>query len=87
MYRKFSKFFPLQTPYGGKDIFIGIVPMCEHHYEIIKQVFANPSQVMSKFILNIYQLKLHQYCLTKLEDRKDEEKYLRTLFELYSRLV
>ncbi|XP_037954218.1 exocyst complex component 5-like, partial [Teleopsis dalmanni] len=75
------------TPYGGKDIFIGIVPMCKHHYEIIKKVFANPTQVMSKFILNIYQLKLHQYSITKLDDKKDEEKYLRTLYELYSRTL
>lgn len=74
-------------PYSGKDIFIGIVPMCKHHYEIIKKVFANPQQVMSKFILNIYQLKLHQYAMTKLDDKKDEEKYLRTLYELYSRLA
>ncbi|XP_014093242.3 exocyst complex component 5 [Bactrocera oleae] len=75
------------TPYGGKDIFIGITPMCKHHYEIIKKVFANPAQVMSKFILNIYQLKLNQYALTKLDDKKDEEKYLRTLYELYSRTL
>lgn len=59
--------------------------MCKHHYEIIQKVFANPQQVMSKFILNIYQLKLHQYAMTKLDDRKNEEKYLRTLYELYSR--
>ncbi|XP_030370094.1 exocyst complex component 5 [Scaptodrosophila lebanonensis] len=75
------------TPYSGKDIFIGIVPLCKHHYEIIKKVFANPQQVMSKFILNIYQLKLHQYAMTKLEDKKNEEKYLRTLYELYSRTL
>ncbi|EDV53911.1 exocyst complex component 5 [Drosophila erecta] len=74
-------------PYSGKDIFIGIVPLCKHHYEIIQKVFANPQQVMSKFILNIYQLKLHQYAMTKLEDKKDEEKYLRTLYELYSRTL
>uniref|UniRef100_A0A1A9VR06 Exocyst complex component 5 n=1 Tax=Glossina austeni TaxID=7395 RepID=A0A1A9VR06_GLOAU len=75
------------TPYGGKDIFIGIVPMCKHHYEIIKKVFASPQQVMSKFILNFYQLKLHQYAMTKLEDKRDEDKYLRTLYELYSRTL
>lgn len=73
------------TSHGGKDIFIGIVPMCKYHYEIIKKVFANPQQVISKFILNIYQLKLHQYAMTKLDDKRDEEKYLRSLYELYSR--
>ncbi|XP_055906878.1 exocyst complex component 5 [Eupeodes corollae] len=75
------------TPYGGKDIYIGILPLCKHHYEIIKKVFANPNQVMSKFILNIYQLKLYQYAHTKLEDKRDEEKHLRTLYELYSRTI
>lgn len=73
------------TPYGGKDIFVGIVPMCRLHHGVIKQVFASPDQVMAKFILNIYQLKLYQYAQTKLEDRRDEDKYLKTLFELYSR--
>ncbi len=73
------------TPYGGKDVFVGIVPMCRLHYGVIKQVFASPDQVMAKFILNIYQLKLYQYAQTKLEDRRDEDKYLKTLFELYSR--
>lgn len=73
------------TPYGGKDVFVGIVPMCRLHYGVIKQVFASPDQVMAKFILNIYQLKLYQYAQTKLEDRRDDDKYLKTLFELYSR--
>lgn len=71
----------------GKDIFSGIVPMCKHHYGIIKVVFANPEQVMTKFLLNIYQLKLNQYAQTKLEDRKNEDKYLKTLFDLYSRTM
>uniref|UniRef100_A0A1B0A7H6 Exocyst complex component Sec10-like alpha-helical bundle domain-containing protein n=1 Tax=Glossina pallidipes TaxID=7398 RepID=A0A1B0A7H6_GLOPL len=64
---------------------IGIVPMCKNHYEIIKKVFAGPQQVMSKFILNFYQLKLHQYAMTKLEDKRGEDKYLKTLYEFYSR--
>uniref|UniRef100_T1GN04 Exocyst complex component 5 n=1 Tax=Megaselia scalaris TaxID=36166 RepID=T1GN04_MEGSC len=71
------------TPTGGKDIFATIPPMCRHNYEIIKQVFASPNHVMSKFILNIYQLKLNQFTATKLEDKRDEERYLKTLYELY----
>lgn len=59
--------------------------MCRHHYEIIKKVFASPDQVMAKFILNIYQLKLNQFAQTKLDDKKDDDKYLRTLYEMYSR--
>lgn len=75
------------TTYGGKDIFVGILPMCKHHHSIIKQVFSSPDQVMSKFILNIYQLKLNQFAQTKLEDKKNEEKYLKNLYDLYSRTM
>lgn len=75
------------TTYAGKDIFIGIVPMCRHHYTIIKQVFASPDQVMSKFILNIYHLKLNQFAQTKLDDKRDVDKYLKTLSEMYSRTM
>uniref|UniRef100_A0A6B2E7R4 Exocyst complex component 5 n=1 Tax=Phlebotomus kandelakii TaxID=1109342 RepID=A0A6B2E7R4_9DIPT len=75
------------STYGGKDIFGGILPMCRHHYAIIKKVFASPDQVMSKFILNIYQLKINQYAQTKLEDRRDEDKYLKTLYDMYSRTM
>lgn len=73
--------------YGEKDVYAGIIPMCRHHYAIIRKVFASPDQVMSKFILNIYQLKLYQYAETRLVDRKDDDKYLKTLYELYSRTV
>lgn len=72
------------TTYGEKGLFVQILPMCRHHYTIIKRVFSSPDQVMAKFILNIYQLKLYQYAQTKLDDRRDDDKYLRTLYELYS---
>lgn len=72
------------TTYGEKGIFIGIIPMCRHHYAIIKKVFSNPDDVMAKFILNIYHLKIKQFAQTKLEDRRDVDKYLRTLYDLYS---
>lgn len=74
------------TNYRGKDVFDSILPLCRVHYETIKKVFASPDQVMSKFILNIYQLKIHQFVSTKLtDDRKDEIKYLKTLHYLYLR--
>ncbi|KFB53571.1 AGAP004147-PA-like protein [Anopheles sinensis] len=75
------------TTYGGRDVFEGIVPMCHKHYKIIQQVFSAPDKVISKFILNIYQLKINQFVQTKLDDRKDENKYLKTLSELYSRTL
>uniref|UniRef100_A0A182PPY7 Exocyst complex component 5 n=1 Tax=Anopheles epiroticus TaxID=199890 RepID=A0A182PPY7_9DIPT len=75
------------TTYGGRDVFEGIVPLCHKHYKIIQQVFNAPDKVISKFILNIYQLKINQFVQTKLDDRKDENKYLKTLSELYSRTM
>uniref|UniRef100_A0A182W1J9 Exocyst complex component 5 n=1 Tax=Anopheles minimus TaxID=112268 RepID=A0A182W1J9_9DIPT len=75
------------TTYGGRDVFEGIVPLCHKHYKIIQQVFSAPDKVISKFILNIYQLKINQFVQTKLDDRKDESKYLKTLSELYSRTM
>ncbi|XP_050068913.1 exocyst complex component 5 [Anopheles maculipalpis] len=75
------------TTYGGRDVFEGIVPLCHKHYKIIQQVFSAPDKVISKFILNIYQLKINQFVQTKLDDRKDENKYLKTLSELYSRTM
>lgn len=72
------------TTYGEKSLFAQILPMCRHHHTIIKRVFSSPDQVMYKFILNIYQLKLNQFAQTKLDDKRDDDKYLRTLFELYS---
>ncbi|XP_063705149.1 exocyst complex component 5 [Culicoides brevitarsis] len=73
--------------YSGKDIFDSVLPLCQRNYAIIEQVFSNPNQVMSKFILNIYQLKINQYAHTRLDDRRDERKYLKTLYELYVRTL
>lgn len=75
-----------QTSYRGKDVFESIVPLCRQHYGIIKQVFSSPDQVISKFILNLYQLKISQFVSTKLaDDSKDDMKYLKTLHYLYLR--
>jgi hypothetical protein len=43
---------------------------------------------MSKFILNIYQLRVHQFVATKLaDDNKDDVRYLKTLHYLYIRTM
>lgn len=69
-------------------MFESVLPLCHQHYEIIKQVFSSPDQVISKFILNIYQLRIHQYVSTKLaDDSKDDAKYLKTLHYLYLRTM
>ncbi|KAG5670589.1 hypothetical protein PVAND_000840 [Polypedilum vanderplanki] len=73
---------------SGKDVFESIAPLCRQHYGIIKQVFSSPDQVMSKFILNIYQLRIHQFVATKLaDDSKDDYKFLKTLHYLYLRTM
>lgn len=74
-----------QSSFSGRDVFAGILPMCESNYAIIKTVFSNPDQVMSKYILNIFHLKLHKYIQTKLADKSDIEKYLKNLYEMYTK--
>lgn len=68
----------------GKDIFSAVLPLCKKNYTIISNVFPNPDQVMSKFVLNIFHLKLQKYIQTKLADKSDVEKYLRNLYEMYT---
>ncbi|XP_047994630.1 exocyst complex component 5 isoform X2 [Leguminivora glycinivorella] len=68
----------------GKDIFASVLPLCKKNYNIISVVFSNPEQVMSKFVLNIFHLKLQKYIQTKLADKNDVEKYLRNLYDMYT---
>ncbi|XP_038206975.1 exocyst complex component 5 [Zerene cesonia] len=68
----------------GKDIFLSVLPLCKKNYNIISNVFPNPDQVMSKFVLNIFHLKLQKYIQTKLADKNDIEKYLRNLYDTYT---
>ncbi|KAJ8723923.1 hypothetical protein PYW07_007903 [Mythimna separata] len=68
----------------GKDIFSAVLPLCKKNYTIISNVFPNPDQVMSKFVLNIFHLKLQKYIQTKLADKNDVEKYLKNLYEMYT---
>lgn len=68
----------------GKNIFTAVLPLCKQNYTIISNVFPNPDQVMSKFVLNIFHLKLQKYIQTKLADKNDVEKYLKNLFDMYT---
>lgn len=42
---------------------------------------------MSKFVLNLYQLKINEHIRSKLTNDLDTHTYLRTLFDLYSKQV
>lgn len=68
-----------------KDIFADVIPLCEKNAHIIQEVFTNPEQVMSKFILNIYYGKLQEYIKSRLSDTLDLERYLKTLYDLYAK--
>lgn len=76
-----------QNSLHGKDIFSAVLPLCKKNYTIISNVFPNPEQVMSKFVLNIFLLKLQKYIQTKLADKNDVEKYLKNLYEMYTRYL
>ncbi|KAH1007040.1 hypothetical protein HUJ04_004322 [Dendroctonus ponderosae] len=69
----------------SKDIFANLLPLCKHNYEIIKEVFNNPEQVMAKFVLNLYQLKLSDYVESRLSSKVGSYEYLQILYELYSK--
>lgn len=73
--------------FTGKDVFRDVIPLCEKNFKIMTEVFSNPDQVMAKFVLNIYHLKLQKYIVPSLSDRSDTDKYLKNLYELYSRTV
>ncbi|CAG9766397.1 unnamed protein product [Ceutorhynchus assimilis] len=69
----------------SKDVFAHLVPLCKHNYEIIKEVFNSPEQVMAKFVLNLYQLKLADYIDSRLSAKVGSYGYLQILYELYSK--
>ncbi|KAJ8975924.1 hypothetical protein NQ317_014884 [Molorchus minor] len=69
----------------SKDVFGHLLPLCKYNYEIIKKVFNNHEQVMAKFVLNIYQLKIAEYIDQRLNSKLGSYSYLQTLYELYSK--
>ncbi|CAH0550033.1 unnamed protein product [Brassicogethes aeneus] len=69
-----------------KEIFYSqLLELCRKNYERIKEVFINPDQVMSKFVLNIYQLKIQEHIRLRLSDKLETYNYLKTLYELLSK--
>lgn len=75
--------------YLTPSIFTEVVPICEKSQSLVKEVFATTEQqekVMSRFILNLFHGKIQEYVQTKLHnERKDAEKYLVQLQDLYSK--
>ncbi|KAG8184683.1 hypothetical protein JTE90_013076 [Oedothorax gibbosus] len=69
------------------DILTRIVPSCAEALIVVKEVFNNPEQVMSKYILNIFQGKLLTHIKAELMDCGDPEKYLEKFERLYFRTM
>lgn len=69
----------------GLTIFADVAPICAKSQTIIREVFSNPEQVMSKFVLNIYHGKIQEYVQTRLSNGNDPERYLTELHDLYSK--
>eukprot|EP00095_Tigriopus_kingsejongensis_P004470 maker-scaffold168_size293125-snap-gene-1.75 protein:Tk04470 transcript:maker-scaffold168_size293125-snap-gene-1.75-mRNA-1 annotation:"exocyst complex component 5" len=73
--------------YRGQDIFRDIVPLCQSSWDLIRQVFPNPEQVMSKFVLNIFHHKLNEHLATKLADQSNMEVHLNNLSSLFAQTM
>ena len=67
-----------------ENLFTDIVPLCIKNQKTIKEVFINPEQVMSKFVLNIFHGKIQEYIFMRIsEDRRED--FLSELYNLYSK--
>lgn len=76
-----------ERAFVGKNVFQNVIPLCRRNYDIMKEVFSNPEQVMAKFILNIYHGKLQDHIVSRLTDKSNTNLYLENLHDLYSRTV
>lgn len=68
----------------GENIFNDIVPLCNKNQKTIKEVFNNPEQVMSKFVLNIFHGKIQEYILNRINEN-DTKEFLVELYNLFSK--
>lgn len=76
----------MTLPSSG-DILTRIVPSCVEALAVMQEVFTNPEQVMSKYILNIFHGKLQTHIKAELMDCGDPERYLEKFERLYSRTM
>lgn len=74
------------SPLDHRDGFSEILPLCKRIQVIVKDVFRNPDEVMSKLLLNIYSGKLKDHIdhTMRMVDH-DQEKYLNELYVQYTR--
>lgn len=72
------------SPLDHRDGFSEILPLCERIQVIVRDVFTNPDEVMSKFLLNIYSGKLKDHIVHTMKIH-DQEKYLTELYNQFTR--
>ncbi|KAH7636226.1 exocyst complex component 5-like protein [Dermatophagoides farinae] len=66
----------------GENIFNDIVPLCVKNQKTIKEVFTNPEQVMSKFVLNIFHGKIQEFIQARINEN-DTREFLTELYTLF----
>nr|XP_018900379.1 PREDICTED: exocyst complex component 5 [Bemisia tabaci] len=72
--------------FSGSFNFSDAVTLCERCYETIKVVFSSSAdQIMAKFVLSLYHLKLQEYIDKILES--NQSLYLDNLMMLYTKTV
>lgn len=72
------------SPLDHREGFSEILPLCEKIQIIVRDVFKNPEEVMSKFLLNIYTGKLKDHIVHTMKIH-DQEKYLNELYNQFIR--
>lgn len=72
------------SPLDHRDGFSEILPLCEKIQIIVREVFKNPEEVMSKFLLNIYTGKLKDHIVHVMKIH-DQEKYLNELYNQFTK--
>lgn len=79
-----KKCFFFQHAFSGSFNFSDAVTLCERCYETIKVVFSSSAdQIMAKFVLSLYHLKLQEYIDKILES--NQSLYLDNLMMLYTK--
>ena len=72
------------NPLDHRDGFSEILPLCEKIQNIAREVFKNPEEVMSKFLVNIYKGKLTDH-IAHIKKIHDQEKYLKELYNQFTK--
>lgn len=72
--------------FRGDSVFDDILSLCQKTQPMLKEIFPNPDQVMSKLVLNLFHGKLQEVIAAKLSDSENDlEAYLTSVYDLYSR--